>query len=422
MIVRTFDPGDFLPDQIKEFFSFWDDPFKAMYTAGREAVVETSGTLMKNVAELTLPDLTLPAFIQTYAVSFALSFFVAVLLLIFQLVRVARSRQSVRDFFESVSIYFPLFIGGMMFGPAIGIVIVDFVRALSNVMIDFAYGGSVDQLADTLEHVFVEDPALILGGAQTAWAIVWGQQFATVVLAVFFIGQVVVLYFSGVLIPLTVVLIIDAARRSAGTVAIIAWIGILFVHPLLFLLQGLAFRLVITSVSGWGDDGWRNLVNMLVAMCAQFLAVGAPFLLIPYVKKMVDGSGTAPSGFGAAAATVIGTGTLAAAGMRAGSRSGRQIATPQQQPVRANAIPSAAGRNAAAPGLGGRSLAAAGKSAAARQAAGGTAVTAGAARVHPAVAVAGTAVKAGTAAARKGEENANTSAIKPSSIGKERPA
>lgn len=422
MIVPGWGIGDLVPDDIKEFFEFWDDPFKAMYTAGREALVDLIGTLMKNVSELTLPDLTLPAFIETYAVSFALSFFVAVLLLIFQLLRVARSRQSVRDFFESVGIYFPLFIGGMMFGPAIGIIIVDFARALSNVMIDFAYSGSVDQMADVLENVFVEDPSLILGGAQTAWALVWGQVFGTVILAVFFIGQMVVLYFSGVLIPLTVVLIVDAGKRGAGTAAIVGWIGILFVHPLLFLLQGLAFRLVITSVSGWGDDGWRNLVNMLVAICAQFLAVLSPFLLIPYIKKMVDGSGNTSSGLGAAAGTAIGAGTLAAAGMRAArNRGGRQTPAPQQQPVRANAIPSATSRKAAAPGLGGRTLAAAGKSAAARQATAGTGVKAGAARLHPAVAVATTAATAGAAVIRKGEENANTSAIKPS-IGKDRPA
>lgn len=421
MIVPGWGLDDLVPDDVKEFFAFWDDPFKAMYTAGREALVDLTGTLMKNVSELTLPDLTLPAFIETYAVSFALSFFVAVLLLMFQLLRVARSRQSVRDFFESVSIYFPLFIGGMMFGPAIGIIIVDFVRALSNVMIDFAYSGSVDQMADTLENVFVEDPSLILGGAQTAWALVWGQVFGTMILAFFFIGQMVVLYFSGVLIPLTVVLLVDAGKRGAGTVAIVFWIGILFVHPLLFLLQGLAFRLVVASVSDWGDDGWRNLVNILVAICAQFLAVFAPFLLIPYIKKMVDGSGNTSSGGAAAAGTVIGAGTLAAAGMRhASNRGGRQTAAPQQQPVRANAIPSATSRKAA-PGLGGRTLSAAGKSAAARQATAGTAVKAGAARMHPAVAVATTAAQAGTAAARKGEENANTSAIKPS-IGKDRPA
>lgn len=422
MIVPGWGIGDLVPDNVKEFFSFWDDPFKAMYTAGREALVDLTRTLMTNVSELTLPDLTLPAFVETYAVSFALSFFVAVLLLMFQLLRVARSRQSVRDFFESIAVYFPLFIGGMMFGPAIGVVIVDFVRALSNVMIDFAYRGSVDQMADTLEHVFVDDPSLILGGAQTAWALVWGQLIGTIILAVFFIGQMVVLYFSGVLIPLTVVLLVDAGKRGAGTVAIVGWVGILFVHPLLFLLQGLAFRLVVASVSDWGDDGWRNLVNILVAVCAQFLAVGAPFLLIPYIKKMVEGSGNTSSGMGAAAGTVIGAGTLAAAGMHhARNRGGRQTAAPQQQPVRTNAVPSATSRKAAAPGLGGRTLSAAGKSAAARQAAAGTAVKAGAARVHPAVAVATTAAQAGAAAARKGEENANTSAINPS-IGKDRPA
>lgn len=424
------DPTNLIPDPVKEFFAFWEDPFGAMYAAGRSALVDLTGTLMKNVVDLTLPDLTLPAFLETYAVSFALSFFLAVVLLIFQLVRMARARQSVRDFFESISLYFPLFIGGMMFGPALGIIIVDFVHALSNVMVDFAYRGSVDQLVDVLTNIFVEDPSLILGGAQTAWALVWAQVLGTLVLALFFIGQMVILYFSGVLIPLTFVLIIDASRRGAGTFAIVSWIGILFVHPLMFLLQGLAFRLIIAGVSEWGDDAWRNLVNILVAVCAQVLALAAPLLLIPYIKKMTDGSGSAGSGMAAATGAAIGAGTLAAAGARGlRSRGGRQTPMPQHQPVRTHSIPSAsdvkgaAAKQSAAPGLGGRTLATAGKGAAAREAAAGTAVKAGAARLHPAVAVGSAAAQAGAGAARKGEENANTSAIKPSEghVGKDRP-
>lgn len=424
-----------IPDRVRDVLSFWQDPFGSMYESGRDALVDLSGKLISRVVELTLPNLELPAFLQTYAVSFALSMFVAVLLLIAQLVRMARSGQSVRDTLESIAVYFPLFILSMMFGPAIGIILVDFTHALSLSVIDFAYAGSIDDMFDMYEQVFVDDPTLILGGAAVAWMIVWAQVIGTLVLALFFIAQLVVLYFSGVLIPLTVVQMVSPARRQGATVAVTLWVGILLVHPLLFLLQGFAFRLMLASVGEWGEDGWQNLINILVALCAQWLAILSPFFLVPYIKKMADGTGN-PSGMGGAAAA-IGAGTLAGAAVRgAGSRATR--APSGRQPIRTHAIPARGDSPAATPGIGSRSLSSAARTAARRERAGGMAAAtrggaaaggaatragaAGAARVHPAAAAAVTAAQAGAGAVRKSDENANVSAVNPTpQVGKDRP-
>lgn len=324
-----------LPGVIGDVVNFWSDPFGNMYTAGREAVLSLSRDMIPAITESTLPDLTLPSFLSAYAVSFALSIFAAVILLIIQLVRTAQGRQSGRETIDSIGLYFPGFVAGVMFGPAIGLLIVEFVRALSRSLIDFAYRGTVSEMVDTFGRIMVEDPSLIAGTAGIGFMVVWAMAMGLLLIVGFFIIQLILLYFSGILIPLAAVWIIDPQRRQGGTVAISLWIGMLFVHPLLFFILGFAFRLAIDGTGSWGDDGWRNLVNMLVSCVAIFMAVLSPLFLIGFVRKAVAGQGSTG---GTSSIAPIGARSLQSAPRSTGERS----AAPASQRVRVSAPPNQA--------------------------------------------------------------------------------
>ncbi|MBG0718737.1 hypothetical protein G3N18_11805 [Microbacterium sp. 2C] len=385
-----------------------------MYKAGREAVNGLSNDVIPAITGSTLPDLTLPSFLSAYRVSFALSMLLAVVLLIFQFVRVARGRMSGQDLFESIGLYFPGFIIGISFGPAIGILLVEFVRALTRSIIDWAYGGTIDQMVATFSNIAVDDPTKIAGGAYVGFMVVWAMAIGMLIIPLIFVFQLVVQYFAGILIPLAVVWVVDHARRGGGIGAVQFWVGMLFVQPLLFLMLGFAFRLNIDAVGQWGNDGFKNLVGLLIAVIAIFLAVFAPFVLIAWGKKHLAG---APASDG------VPTRPLGPSSPSQARPTPARTTPPPRgsQSVRASATPENA-RGAMASKIGAQS--AGGRGAAAGKATAGAGTKAagvGSKAAGAATAGAVVAAKGAATATRKASETAHTSVTPPPVQGKERP-
>lgn len=407
-----------LPDVIGGVVNFWSDPWGNMYAAGREAVMSLAGTVIPAITESTLPDLTLPSFLSAYAVSFALSILVAILLLVGQFVRTARGRMSGEELFESVAMYFPGFLVGISFGPAIGVMFVELIRALSRSIIEWTYGGTVLEMVDTFGKVALEDPSLIAGGAYIGFLIIWAMAIGLLIVVCLFVFQLVILYFSGVLIPLAVVYIVDQQRRSGGMAAVKIWIGLLLIHPTLFFMLGFAFRLTIDSIGQWGDDGFKNLVMLLVAMIAIFLAEIAPFVLVSWATKHLAGQSSSGS---ASPSMPIGAQSLGSA-----RTSGSSTAAPRStQAVRANATP--ANAQGATASIGAKGVSGGGAAAGRGAAQAGTA-TAGRGAAATASKAAGPAVAAGAVAlqgantvGRKVNETAHTPVGAPPTLGKDRP-
>lgn len=385
---------------------FWSDPFGSMYRAAHDAIKGLTEDFLPALTGATLPDLSNPAFLETYRVSFTLSLFVAVVLLVAQLVRTAKGDQSGRDTLQAIGVYFPGFILGVMFGPLAGMLIVNFVRGLSDSILDWAYQGTAQQLGADLVGVVIDDPSMFAGGVAIAWMIAWAMVIGLLFVVILFVVQLVTLYFAGALIPLVAVWVIDPTRRATGVRAVGFWVGMLLTHPLLFLLLGLAFRLIGSAVVTWGSDGWKNLITLLVAVMAMWAAALSPFFLLKYVKSITEGG---PASAGGSAGPAIGQRALGQ--VTAQNTSGSQTApapAAAAQPVRGAAAPQ-----------GGRSL---GQAAAARSGAdSGRVVTAGAAgqaRAGMAVrAAGGVAATAAVTAAQKGyrgaKEAADTSVTPP---------
>ena len=404
-----------LPDVIGGVVNFWSDPWGNMYAAGREAVMSLAGTVIPAITESTLPDLTLPSFLSAYAVSFALSILVAILLLVGQFVRTARGRMSGEELFESVAMYFPGFLVGISFGPAIGVMFVELIRALSRSIIEWTYGGTVLEMVDTFGKVALEDPSLIAGGAYIGFLIIWAMAIGLLIVVCLFVFQLVILYFSGVLIPLAVVYIVDQQRRSGGMAAVKIWIGLLLIHPTLFFMLGFAFRLTIDSIGQWGDDGFKNLVMLLVAMIAIFLAEIAPFVLVSWATKHLAGQSSSGS---ASPSMPIGAQSLASA-----RNSGGSTAAPRStQAVRANATP--ANAQGATASIGARGVSGGGAAAGRGAAQAGTATAgrgAAATASKAAVAAGAVALQGANTVGRKVNETAHTPVGAPPTLGKDRP-
>ncbi|MEO6116346.1 MAG: hypothetical protein ABIP33_08185 [Pseudolysinimonas sp.] len=273
--------------------SYWSDPWGNTYKALRDAANGLSGQLLPQLTSATLPDLTIDWFINAYKVSFAAAIFGAVLLLIPQILRTARGLQSGREVLESIGIFFPLFLIGAMFGPAIGLLLVNFFHALSNSLSTWGISSSLDEVNKRFSAMLSEqDPLAIAGGVPVACLLMLlmlcGLFFVLLVLVV----QLVTLYFVGVLIPLSLLWIIDPQRRAFGMRLVGLWIGILAAHPLLFFLLGVAFNMLGGSINFLGNDAsLQKLVQLLAAVIAMFIAAASPLLLMKFAPVIPVGFG-----------------------------------------------------------------------------------------------------------------------------------
>lgn len=296
--------------------SYWSDPWGNTFKALQDAAAGLSRDVLPALTEATLPDLSADWFLKAYAVSFAAAIFVAVLLLIPQVVRTARGAQAGRDLIDSVGLYFGVFLVGAMFGPAFGMLLVNFFHAISNDVVAWGVQGSINGVIAEFQKMIADaDPVGITGGVPIAVLLMLCMLLGLFLVLLMLIVQLVTLYFTGVLLPLGLVWIIDPTKRSFGTKLVSVWIGILAAHPLLFFLLGFAFTIMANSVTTFGNNAsLQSLVTLLVAVIALFVAALSPLLLLKFAPVI-------PAGFGGTSGPALSTSSIGARNMSdAGSR------------------------------------------------------------------------------------------------------
>lgn len=287
--------------------SYWSDPWGNTFKALRDAATGLSKDVLPALTQATLPDLTSDWFVSAYAVSFAAAIFVAIVLLIPQVLRTARGAQAGRDLVQSLGTYFGLFLIGAMFGPALGMVLVNFFHAISDDIVRWALGGTVSAVIGDFQRMIAEaDPVGITGGVPIAVLLMLCMLLGLFLVFLMLIVQLVTLYFTGVLLPLGLVWIIDPTRRSFGTRLVSLWIGILAAHPLLFFLLGFAFLMMANSVATFGNNlNLQSLVTLSVAVIALFVAALSPLLLMKFAPVI-------PTGFGGTSGPAVSTSSIGA--------------------------------------------------------------------------------------------------------------
>jgi type IV secretion system protein TrbL len=218
---------------------------------------------------------------------------VAVALLIPQVVRTARGAQAGRELVDSAGLYFGAFLLGAMFGPALGIMLINFFHALTDVFVSFGVTGSVNTITSQFTSMIsTSDPTGIAGGVPVAVFLMLCMVVGLFLVMLVLLVQLVTLYFAGVLFPLGLVWIIDPTKRKFGMKIGGLWFGILAAHPLLFLLLGLAFSMMANQVSAFGNNfSLQSMVNLVVAVIALFIAALSPLLLMKFAPVIPMGSG-----------------------------------------------------------------------------------------------------------------------------------
>ena len=305
--------------------SYMSDPWGNTFEMLRDAAAGLSHDVLPALADATLPDFSADWFIDAYRVSFAAAIFLAVALLFPQFVRTARGRQSGRELIDSLGLYFGVFLLGATFGPAAGLLLVTFFHSLSDVFVAWGIHDSIDTVTDEFESMIAEaDPNQIAGGMPVAVVLMLGMLVGLFLVLLMLVLQFVALYFTGVLIPLGLVWIIDPTRRSFGLRLVGLWVGILAAQPLLFFLLGVSFSMLGSDPGAFGsgavgsDTALQSLVQLLVAIVALFLAALAPLFLLrlaPSIPVMIGGT-VGPSTMG----NVIGAGNISDATDRFGNR------------------------------------------------------------------------------------------------------
>ena len=308
-------------DAIGGAVNYWQDPFGNTFKALKDAAGGLAKDVLPALTQATLPDLSAQWFLSAYAIAFATAILAAIVLLIPQFVRTARGTMAGRDLLESIGLYFPLFLAGAMFGPMFGYILVNFFHALSNVFIAWGVAGSYNQVIGQMESLIdTTDPATLTGGVFIACVLMLLMVIGLFLVVLMLIVQLVTLYFTGVLIPLGIVWIIDPTRRSFGLRLVQVWLGILAAHPLLFFLLGFAFNMMAGSIVTLGKNApLQTLVTFLVAIIALFMAALSPLLLLKFAPILPTGAG-GTSGPTLAGST-IGSNNLTDAGNRYGHSS-----------------------------------------------------------------------------------------------------
>ena len=249
--------------------------------------------MLPTVTKATLPDLDAAWFLNAYSVAFALAVFVAVVLLLPQFIRTARGVQGGRELAESVGIYFPLFLVSAMFGPPFGVLLVNFFQSISDSIIRWGVTDSAATVTSKFQAMLTADDAAgIAGGAPVGVLLMLLMLTGLLLVIVMLVVQLVTLYFTGVLLPLGLVWIIDPTRRRFGTRIATIWLGILASHPLLFFLLAIAYLMVASSVDAFGADAsLAGTVQLIVSVLALFLAGLSPFVLMKLAPVLPAGGG-----------------------------------------------------------------------------------------------------------------------------------
>lgn len=290
--------------------TYWSDPWGNTFKALRDAASGLSRDVLPALTAATLPDLNADWFVSAYAISFAAAILIAIILLIPQVVRTARGVQAGRDLVDSVGLYFGVFLVGAMFGPAFGMVLVNFFHAISNDVVAWGIQGSINGvIAQFQKMIATADPVGITGGLPIAVLLMLCMLIGLLLVFLMLIVQLVTLYFTGVLLPLGLVWIIDPTKRQFGTKIVSVWIGILAAHPLLFFLLGFAFTIMANSVSTFGNNAsLQSLVTLSVAVIALFVAALSPLLLLKFAPII-------PASFGGTNGPALSTNSIGSRNM-----------------------------------------------------------------------------------------------------------
>ncbi len=287
-------PACKLAGGVADAIDFAQDPLGYIAQKMQEAAAGLSDTVLPQLEKLTHPDLSTEWFLSAYRVSFALSIFVWVAFLGWNFVQMARRRVSGDEVAETMGVYTPLFLGGVMFGPLVGSMLLSLTGAITDSLIAWGVSGSVDGTTKALQDAIAAGESdKIVGGAIVS-IIFFGCLIVALLLAfLVLLIMLVTLYLTGAIIPLSLVWLTHPRQRSKGLKVVMVWIGVCFSHVLLFLLLGVAFRMIGGLATNFDQPGMTILANLAAATIALLMATLSPLGLLAFAPVGPSTAGAA---------------------------------------------------------------------------------------------------------------------------------
>lgn len=272
------------------------DPFGYMAVQLQKGALGLSGTVLPALQELTHPDLTVDWFVSAYGVAFALAVFVWVAFVGYNFVLLSRRKISGDDVTDTLTFYTPVFFIGAIFGPLFGTLIISVVGALSDSIIAWGVNGSVSTTVEGLNRAIeAGDPNEMIGGSVVA-IVIFALMMVSLLLAfIMLLVLLVTQYLAGVVFPLSLVWLNNPTQRSKGMKVLSVWLGICVSHILLFLMLGVAFRMVSAAFTAVGNVDLKILADLVIAVIAMLLATLSPLALLKFAPV---GASAVPSSGG----------------------------------------------------------------------------------------------------------------------------
>lgn len=286
------DKFDDFSGKFGDVISFAQDPLLAIFQATRNGAEGLATELLPALSKATEPDLSADFFIRAYAISFAAAIMLWGILLIVQFIGVARGHVAGQDFIDTVFMRSMVFFTGALFGPWIGVFLVQFFGSLSKSLIAWGVGSSADQMLETMTGMLEVEPAAIPGGVIVGILLMLCMILGFLLVVVMLAVMLVTLYLAGVVLPLGLVWVASGKHDAMAKRIPLIWLGLLAAHPLLFFLMGFAFNMIAASADWmmW-SGGLETLMGLVAAIVAMAIAGMSPILLMKFAPVMPPGVG-----------------------------------------------------------------------------------------------------------------------------------
>lgn len=296
-------PFDGFGDNLKQNFDdfsekfgnvveFAKDPLLAIFQATRNGAEGLATELLPALSKATEPDLSADFFIRAYAISFAAAIMLWGILLIVQFVGVARGHVAGQDFIDTVFMRSMVFFTGALFGPWIGVFLVQLFGSMSKSLIAWGVGSSADKMLETMTGMLEVQPAAIPGGVIVGILLMLCMILGFLLVVIMLAVMLVTLYLAGVVLPLGLVWVASGKHDAMAKKIPLIWLGLLAAHPLLFFLMGFAFNMIAASADWmmW-SGGLETLMGLVAAIVAMAIAGMSPILLMKFAPVMPSGVG-----------------------------------------------------------------------------------------------------------------------------------
>lgn len=285
--------------KVAEFAANPTDAFDRLGNKVKETAVSLAQEVFKRAGEGTNADFSRDWFRQQYARAAGLGVVVLVILLFIQAIQVAGGKITPQDFAHSVFIAAPTGILLMIFAPALGTVLSQFVDALS---------ASIGKLTGVEVGKFSLTPAWLTASSAAAPALQGGLLVGIAVFSLMAIGSFAALvgmvlqqygvYLVSVGLAIAWGMWVHPAWRAKTRKMLSFLVALMLMKPLFILLIGVSFAFLNDMITPAADP--FSVLFALVTIAVVLVVTGfAPWVLLKYVPILPGGNEWHQSGGGA---------------------------------------------------------------------------------------------------------------------------